>query len=135
METEFRALLTGDAAITALVGSRIYWNAIPQGTVDPCVVMYVVSRQADIHHGGANGLNSWLVQIDVRSSGDSEPYSAALAVRDAIVARLHAKRLSEGKIAFKAIVLRDEQHTSEKPQDKLFHRIRLDFEVWSGDEL
>lgn len=131
MQSEFRSLLADDAAISALVGSRIYWNAIPQSATDPCVVMYVISRDADAHHGGASGLDSWLVQMDIRSAGGSQPYDTAVAVRNAVVTKLHAKRHLQGGLKM-VTQLQNERHTSEKPQTTLYHRISLDFSVWTG---
>jgi hypothetical protein len=128
MEAQFRSLLADDAAIAALVGARIYWNAIPQTASDPCVVMYVISRLADAHHGGANGLNNWLVQIDVRAL----TFASAIAVRDAIVAKLHAKRFSQGGLKI-TTVLQSERQRSEKPGTTLYHQVQLDFSVWSGN--
>lgn len=131
MQNEFRSLLADDAAISALVGSRIHWNIIPQGKADPCIVMYVVTRTADAHHGGPSGLDNWLVQLDIRSSGAGDPYATAVEVRDAVVTKLHAKRFIQGGLKV-VTQLQDERHTSEKPQKTLYHRISLDFSVWTG---
>lgn len=127
MEASFRSLLADDVAVAALVGSRIYWNAIPQGATDPCIVMYVISRLADAHHGGASGLNSWLVQVDIRAL----TFTSAVAVRDAVVAKLHAKRVIQGGLNI-VTNLQSERQRSEKPGTTLYHLIQLDFSVWTG---
>lgn len=135
MEAQFRSLLADDAAIAALVGARIYWNLIPQGATDPCIVMYVISRLADAHHGGANGLNNWIVQVDIRNKhvdGDAGSFKAAVAVRDAVVTKLHAKRLTAGGLDL-VTTLQSERQRSEKPGATLYHTIQLDFSVWSGN--
>ena len=128
MEVQLRSLLADDTAIAALVGTRIYWNTIPQTATDPCVVMYVISRLADAHHGGANRLNNWIVQIDVRAV----TYASAIAVRDAIVTKLHAKRFSQGGLKI-VTVLQSERQRSEKPGTTLYHTVQLDFSVGSGN--
>lgn len=128
MESQFRSLLTDDATVSALVAARVYWNAIPQAATDPCVVMYVISRNADAHHGGPSGLNNTLIQVDIRAV----TFTSAVAVRDAIVTRLHAKRLIQDGIEFVTNLL-NERHTSEKPGAVLYHRISLDFSAWSGN--
>lgn len=135
MEAEFRGLLAEDAAVKALVGPRIYWNMIPQNAASPCVALYKITRQADAHHGGPSGLDFTLVQVDVRSAvqgSGTQAYRDALAVRDAIVALLHAKRLSRENVEFKSIHLTNERQTSEKPGSDLYHRVSLDFEMWTG---
>jgi hypothetical protein len=126
MEAEFRSLLTGDPAVAALVSTRIYWNAIPQSAADPCIVLYKITGIPDAHHGGPSGLNEFLVQIDIRALN----FASAVAVRDAVKDVLNAKRQAKDSIEFVTFV-QDEQHTSEKPDTTLYHRIRLDIGGWS----
>lgn len=128
MESQFRSLLADDTAVAALVSSRIYWNAIPQGATDPCIVMYVISRLADAHHGGANGLNNWLVQVDIRAL----TFTSAVAVRDAVATKLHAKRFIQDGLKI-VTNLQGERQRSEKPGTQLYHLIQMDFSVWSGN--
>lgn len=128
MESSFRALLTGDAALTALVGARIYWNAIPQNAADPCVVMYRVAGGPGIHMQGSDGLTNATVQIDVRATKVTDMW----AVRDAIVVNLHGFKGDQGGIRFRGIFLSTERQSSEKPGETLYHRTSLDFDVWSA---
>jgi hypothetical protein len=45
-ETAFRALLAGNAELTALVGSRIAQNVVPQGEALPLIVFTVAHTQS-----------------------------------------------------------------------------------------
>lgn len=135
MEAEFRSILANDAAVAALVAARLYWGIIPQAATDPCIRLTKVNRIADAHHGGASGLDSTLVQVDIRTKhidGSAAPFAQAVAIRDAVVTKLHAKRLTQDGIEFKSILLTSERHRAEKPDTTLYHTIQLDFEMWTG---
>jgi hypothetical protein len=124
MEEQLRALLVGYAPLTALVAQRIYWNAIPQDTADPCVVLYKVSGAPGYHSEGADDLDASIVQIDVRAISVSSMWAVARAIK----AKLSGHKDSD----FGGIFLRSERQTSEKPGTVLYHRAMLDFDVWSS---
>lgn len=134
MEAEFRALLTGHAALTALVAQRIYWGTIPQAAADPCVVMYLISSVTGAHMQGSDRLTESIVQIDIRvAARDSQAAIANMwAIRDVIKDRLHAKRITQGNIEFKGIFQQAERQRSDKPGTVLYHTCSLDFLVLSG---
>lgn len=127
MQSALRSLLTGDATLAALVSTRIYWNAIPQDAADPCVVLYKITGAPGVHMQGSDGLESSIVQIDVRAL----TVTSMWAVRDAIITKLHAFSGQQGSVLFRGIFLRDERQTSEKPGTVLYHRASLDFDIWS----
>lgn len=128
MEAEFRALLTGDAAITALVGSHIYWNNVPQEAADLCVRLSKITGAPGYHMGGSDRLESTVVQIDVRAL----TVSSMWAVRDAIKTKLDGFKGLQDNIVFQGIFLRDERQTAEKPGTVLYHRSSTDWDVYSG---
>lgn len=128
MESALRALLTGYAPLTALVSTRIYWNEIPQATTDPCVVLYKIAGAPGIHMQGSDRLEQSIVQINVRALSVTSMW----AVRDAIIARLHAQRVQQGTVEFKGIFLTSERQNSEKPGAVVYQTCQLDFQVWSG---
>lgn len=128
MEAALHALLAGYAPLTALVSTRIYWNHYPQSAADPAVRLTKVTGAPGYHMQGSDGLQASIVQIDVRAL----TFGSAVAVRNAIVSRLHAKRIEQGTIEFKGIFLRDEQQTFEKTDTESYHRFRLDFDVSHG---
>ncbi len=77
-----RATLVADSAVVALVGSKIFGNKAPQGTVGPFVVIRVIS---DVPENTLNGTSAGRLS-DIRLQIDSyaATYLAAHAVADAV---------------------------------------------------
>lgn len=89
MEQAFRALLTGSAAIMALVPvTRINWLLAPQGTPRPHVVLTLVDDAEGLTLTGPDGLSQGRVQVDCYA----DTYAAAKAVANEIRALLHGYR-------------------------------------------
>jgi hypothetical protein len=89
MEESFRALLTGSAAVTALVPApRIAWDSAPQGSVLPLIVLRVVSGFDDAHMQGPNGMTQYRVQVDCYATSPASARQVSRAVKD----RLHFYR-------------------------------------------
>lgn len=84
-ETEFRAALVAHAALTALVGTRIAQNAVPDGSAMPCVV-YSSTRTPDFHLD--NSFGAMNVQFEVQCWANTS--AAAAAVADEVEAALLA---------------------------------------------
>ncbi len=80
MQQVLANLLKTHAPLTALVGSKIDWDAAPQGSTLPYVVMYVVSGVTDYTMAGASGYVATRVQFDCRGSSASQARSVANAV-------------------------------------------------------
>lgn len=120
MQQAFRALLTGSAAVTALVpAARIEWGVLGQGRTLPAVRMFLISNIDGLTMQGPDGLWRGRVQVDVYA----ETYASAQAVAGAIISILHGHRAG----AFRGIFLaarRDdyEANAADRPQ-----RISLDF--------
>ncbi len=127
METDLVALVAGDTALSALVGTRIAWNAVPQGEADPNIALFQVVSGAGYTTHGADDLQRTVVQANIRAL----TYTSALAVRDALRARVSGYRGRVGATQFGGIFIRAERHRSEKPNDILFHQIQVDIEIWS----
>lgn len=89
MEEAFRAILTTDTAVKALIpASRINWGTHPQGAAFPAIVLNVISDAEDYHMNGPNGLFQGRVQVDVYA----DTYGAAKAASRAVRALLHCYR-------------------------------------------
>jgi hypothetical protein len=128
METDFRALLAGDGTLAGLVSSRITPSTYAQGTSANAVRYQKVTGSTGLHMQGSDGLNSALMQVDVRAANAIE----ALAIRDAIVSLLHGFRGEQGTTAFQLIQLRDDRGVSfEETGAEKFYTTSLDFDVWS----
>lgn len=128
MEGEFRALLTGYAPLAALVSTRIYWNAYPQGAKDPAVRLTKVTGAPGYTTQGPDGLTGSIVQIDVRAT----TVTGMWAVRDAIIARLSGYQGTQDSVFFGGIFLTGERQTADESTGGLYHVSQLDFDVWSS---
>lgn len=82
-EGDFFTVMTGDAGIAAIVGTRIYPNVLPDNVVFPAVAYRVVSRN-DI---GSNGCRQTRFQIDFYDS----TFTQVVVFTDAVIA------LAEGR--------------------------------------
>ena len=83
------ALLTGDAALIALVGARIHWGRQPEiQRVHPYITLTIVSEPQGHTLDGPDGVSGTLVQADAWG----ESYTSALAAAQAVRARLAGYR-------------------------------------------
>ncbi len=94
MQESFRAeqwlysVLSGDAALAALVGTRIYGYVAPTGSASPFVI-YSHQGSHDVRGVGAvRILNSMVYQV--KGVGQGSSMSAVKAIADRIDALLHA---------------------------------------------
>lgn len=127
MEVALRALLAAHAPLTALVGSRIVWNEIPQASADPNVSLFKITGAPGYHMQGADGLESSIVQINVRAL----TFGGMIQVKNAIIDRLSGFRGSMGDTRFQGIFKTGERQAFEKVDTASYHTAQIDFEVHS----
>jgi hypothetical protein len=85
MEEEFRAILTGAAAVTALApASRINFVSHPQGAPLPGVVLTVVTDFENMTMRGPDGLSQGRVQADCYAMTYTQAKQLSRAVRAAL---------------------------------------------------
>jgi len=87
MEEEFRTILLGTSAITAIVGTRINWGEHPQGEAFPAIVLNVVSGFEGVHMNGT-GPHDGRIQVDCYGL----TFGAAKLVSRAVTDALHTYR-------------------------------------------
>lgn len=128
MESDLRALLLSHAPLTALVGTRIYWDEIPQTAQRPCIVMYLVSGLTDYHTQGPDGLNTTRVQFDCQSLLSTEKWAIGRALESA----LSGYRGVVGGTNFQGMFKSLERDKNERPAtpDATYRVRQLDFEIW-----
>ncbi len=125
IEALIQTILTGDATVAALVGTRISPNIIRQGTAMPAVTYQQISGQRDHTLDGASGFVEGRFQVNCWAKTYAETRELADAVRDAL------DDYSTGTI--QAIHLEDEGDipTLMGGVDKIRrYGKRLDFTVW-----
>lgn len=126
MEIALRNVLLGSSSLVALVAQRVVWNEIPQGSADPNVSLFNVVPGVSYTYSGPTSLKGALVQINVRALS----FASAVAVRDAIEARLSGFRGTQGATVFGGIFLRDTRSSKEKPASVEYHVMQMDFDIW-----
>lgn len=85
--TALRGALTGTAAVTALVGSRIYFVRLPQEPVLPAITMELLDGDPDNTISGAQALHWARVRIHSWASTYGAAYELALVVHTALNAQ------------------------------------------------
>jgi hypothetical protein len=117
IESDFRSLLAGDSAVTALVGTRIAQDAVPAGSAFPLVVF---AASHTYTHGLANNLQSDQCSLVVQCWAMTG--AAASDVADAVVAAIATAPAS----ANATVVTRGTTHDPELGADG----VQLDVEWW-----
>lgn len=88
MQTKLANLLLAYAPLAALVGNRVQWDTLPQGTPQGTISMTLVSGIVDYHMAGPSGLEFARVQFDCRDSSAAK----ARAIAEALKVRLSGFR-------------------------------------------
>ncbi|MAO01045.1 DUF3168 domain-containing protein [uncultured Roseovarius sp.] len=89
MEEAFKSLLTGSAAVTAIVpASRINWGAHPQGAALPGLVLNVIDDAEGLTTKGRDGLSQGRLQVDCYA----ETYKGAKQLSRVVRSLLHGYR-------------------------------------------
>lgn len=129
METSLMSLLVNHAPLAALVGNRIFWDEIPQGTVRPCIVMFVISSVPGYTFESADPLVPTRVQIDCQVTTTS---SAKVALAKTVNDLLSGYKGTVGGTKFSGIFQQLTRDRTDKPASGSTIRIRQqDYEIWS----
>lgn len=118
IESDFRALLAGDAGVSALVGNRIAQNAVPAGSQMPLIVFGAA-------HERSLGIDNTLLadRAQIIAQCWAETSAQADAVADAVIAAVALAPADAG-----AVVL-DRSSSFDAEQD--LHATELSVEWWA----
>lgn len=85
MEEEFRAVLQGSAALTAIVApEQINWGEVPQDARPPAIVLHLIDNADGLTQQGPDGLWQGRVQVDVYDLTFGGATLAARAVQEVL---------------------------------------------------
>lgn len=84
IRTGLRTFLLADAAVAALVGTRIYPIKLPQGITAASIVYQEISGIGDHHMQGPSGLSRVRMQIGAWAQSADAAHALFLAVKEAI---------------------------------------------------
>jgi hypothetical protein len=129
MKSGLVSLLTGEATITAIAGSRVYIGKAPEKALFPHVVITQMGSEENISIDGASGqLRSLTFDIDCRAKRSVEAESLGNAVRTFI----DDYTGTAGSYTIGAVFVNDELDDYEPPADGSdvgVHVVTLDIEV------
>lgn len=84
IESALRALVLADSAVSALIGTRLYPQKLPQDPTYPAATYQRIDGPRLYDHGGATGLAEGRFQFDVWATTYSSAKAVAAAVRAAL---------------------------------------------------
>ena len=126
-----QARLLASPAITTLVGSRIYFGALPQTAsllTGPALTFSIISRPYGLNLGGADGTSSGHIQFSAWSLYQKTSDQLAQAVRD----RFCGFAGSIGGLEITACIPEDEVDLPEPPRagtDQWLYHIAVNYRM------
>jgi len=129
MKSGLVALLSTEATITAICGTRVYVTKAPQKAVFPYVIITQMSSQENASLDGASGKLRFITfDIDCKSKTSVQAESLGNAVRTFIQDYTGAA----GNFTIGAVIMNDESDSYEPPDDGSdvgVHVVTLDLDV------
>ena len=114
MKSGLVSLLTGEATVSAICGSRVYVNRAPQNAIFPHVIITQMSSEENGTLDGGSGQLRFLdFDIDCKAKSSVQAESLCNAVRVFI----DDYSGTAGSSTIKAVSLNDESDDYEPPQD------------------
>jgi hypothetical protein len=131
------ARLNGHAALTAVIGTRLYPNALPQDTDYPAVTWQLIDAEHTHSLNGVDGLVLARVQIDCFASGgpdgtSSTPYGDVQDLAEIVRKRMSAWRGTSGGVVVHHSHLLSHNDLVDGPFDSgdvTIHRVSQDYTV------
>ena len=124
------SLLAGDAAVSALVGTRVYPNVAPQNTAYPHIVYQLINVSHIEVLAGSFGNARSLVQVSCRSHDYDE--ARDLAEKCRLVLQGYAG--TAASIEISGVNLVDDRDIYDPPRladEPGTYGVQLDFAVWN----
>jgi hypothetical protein len=125
IEATLFTLLTANAGVTALVGTRVYPVQLPQAPTTPAVSYQLISEHREGSFAGPSGLPGTLIQVDSWSDTYLGVKTLATAVRLALDGY---QGTPAGGDRIQASILENQSDIFE-PDVKLF-RVLQEFRLW-----
>ena len=128
MQTKLAPLLLTYAPLVTLVGNRIQWDTLPQGSPKGQINMSVISGVVDYHTVGASGLVEARIQFDCRDATASK----ARAIAEALAAKLSGFRGIFGGYQFKGCFEIGQRTSHGKVDAHEWFTDSRDYTIWWG---
>ncbi len=121
LQSALYARLTGDAAISAIIGDRVHWSEVPKATALPYVRMQTVSDPRPQHLQGYHASRTVRVQVDVFANS----YAQARDISEKIIA-LVAQPATVAGVAFGRTSATGPRDLGEDTPNGFVHRLSTD---------
>lgn len=130
IETAFYSYLSNRAAITALVGTRIYPLLAPDTPTYPHITYTVFGEGHDHDMDGATGLTDLTMQVDVWAKTITSRRNVAEALRNALDG--FTGNMGTENLNIRNCTLEDRSHFFDKDDEGggTFYRTSMDFSIW-----
>jgi hypothetical protein len=122
--TALRSRLINDAAVTAVVGSKVHWGIVPQGTALPYIRLQTISDPRPAHLQGYESARVTRVQCDCFAAS----YGAARGLAEKVIAAV-AVPATVGSIQFGFVKSEGPRDLGEDTPNGFIHRASLDLLV------
>lgn len=132
MESDLRAFVIANGDVTALVGTRMFPQRVPQGQSLPAIRYTLVVDTSDIHLTGVAGRAVSSVQLDCYSETYAEAVDLAEKVRVALVANNNGDRtMGSTRVYRSQLTNKSDEPPFQEPSasDKWIFNRSLDFEI------
>lgn len=132
LERALFARVTGDAAVSALIGDRLFPNVAPLGTDAPFATYQRISATRVRSLTQRSGLAMARMQLDCMA----ETYAGARALADAVRQALDGFRGAAGSppVTIEASSIQSDQDLYEDAAEPPLHRVSMDFMLTYREE-
>lgn len=133
IEEGLYSYLSGKAAISALVSTRVYPMLVPQGATYPAISYQKISGN---HVRALSGSTAGLANPRIQINCWARTYSAAKSLAEQVRLAMDGYAGSMGSESVNACFLMDERDQFEPSPGNEADRLyctQLDFEVWHGE--
>lgn len=126
IDTGIVSHLKADAAVSALIGDRVYHQLLPQNAIMPALIYSRISDQRSMLCESPDGFVGARYSIDCYARDSS----TAKGLSDAVRLSLNGLRGSLAGESIDFIQLESQQDLSDVDGDTATRRVLLDFVIW-----
>lgn len=129
-----RTYLAAQAAVSSLVGTRIYPDALPQDATRPALVFTVISSVGEHHLTAAAGIARAIVQIDCYA----DTRLAANALSEAVRGEMQGYRGAMGSEYVQCCHLQNRIYDYDTPEhgsDQGLYRVIMEWLIWHTESV
>ena len=126
-ENDLRALLLADSTIGGLVGTRVFQDVIPEGSMFPCLVFKAIVGNSEESHAGSSNLEHPHIQFDAYATTSADRWTITRALL--AIFQPAAFRQTVGATKFDAAICMNSGAGSFEADTRLY-RAMSEFEIW-----